>query len=212
MCYTKEASISAFFIGFVSSLLLIFFGNKEYKLQNIGIGLLFLFVSFMQLFDYMMYIDPNCKSGWNKLAGYLGPLFNAVQPLILFVFLWFISDNQQIKYTALVVNMVYLIYILVIYIQYLNKNKICSFEENGRLTWSWYLNGFDNVWNKMYLFVLVFNLLFLLKYKYILIAGILGLVFFMISVVNYKYHVGEFWCFLVNSIPLIILALQKIIR
>ena len=209
MCYTKEASITAFLTGFISSLVLIYFGNKEYKFQNLTIGILFLFVSFMQLFDYMMYIDPSCKSGWNKLAGYLGPLFNAFQPLVLFIFLWFISDNKEIKYTALIVNLVYVFYIIVIYLNYLKKGQICSYPENGRLTWSWYNNGFGQVWNKLYLFVLVFNLFFLLKYKYILYASILGLIFFVISVFNYQYHIGEWWCWFVNTIPLFILLIQK---
>lgn len=210
MCYTKQASLTAFFTGLISSLLLIYFGSQEYKQQNLVIGILFLFVSFMQLFDYMMYIDPGCKSGWNKLAGYLGPLFNAFQPLILFMFLWMVSDNSSIKYTALAVNMIYLVYVIVIYLNYLKKGQICSYQENGRLSWSWYNNGFGGTWNKFYLIVLVFNLIFLLKYKYIMIASVLGLIFFLISVWNYQYHIGEWWCWMVNSIPFIILLLQKI--
>jgi hypothetical protein len=209
MCYTKQASITAFLTGLISSILLILFGNKENKSENLVIGILFLLVSFMQLFDYLIYIDPNCENGLNKLAGYIGPIFNAIQPVILYIFILNMSDNKYTKTIASIINIPYIIYISILYIQYLQQNKLCTSFEEGRPSWTWYHHGFGDVWNKIYLIVITLNVLMFFRYKYIMIAALLGLLFFIISVFNYKYHIGEFWCFFVNTIPLIILLIQK---
>lgn len=221
MCYTKQASITAFTVGSLSSLALIFFGDPKYQEQNIMIGVLFLFVSFMQLFDYMMYVDPECKIGWNKIAGYLGPLFNSVQPLILFIFILYLRPKQTIGYQSVVfINLVYLFLVLILYWQYLktqdesiglNHNQICSYEINGRLSWSWYNYNFKTLWNIFYFVALFGNIIFLYQYnlKYIMIAAVIGIVFLVISYLNYRHHIGEFWCWFVNITPLIILLIQK---
>ncbi len=210
MCYNKGASITAFFTGIISSILLIMYGDQEYRFQNIVIGSIFIFVSFMQLFDYLMYIDPNCKSGWNKIAGYVGPIFNAIQPLLLFAFIWLVEPDPQLRNLALVVNGTYLVYILYLYVNYVKQGQVCSYVENGRLSWAWY-KSFGSNWNKLYGFVLIFNFILLMKYKYIITAGIIALLFFAVSFLKYRNHIGEWWCFFSNSIPLLILIIQKMI-
>lgn len=212
MCYTKEASITAFLVGSISSLLLLFYGDKKYENQNLVIGCFFLFVSFIQLFDYFMYIDSNCISGWNKIAGYLGPIFNSLQPTILFIFVLMLVKDRMVLWPIIILNIIYLIYIFYLYLQYIKRNNLCSEQKNGRLSWTWYRNGFDSRWAIIYLLLMSINILALIQYKYIRIFALLGIVFFIISYINYGYHIGEFWCWFVNSIPLIILLIQKVIH
>ena len=213
MCYTKEISLNTFIIGISSSLILILFGNKNYQKQNLGIGILFFIVSFMQLFDYMIWDDLECKKNYNKLAGKLGPLFNAIQPLILYIFILFIKQTKEPyrldNIILTIINFLYLAYVLYIYKVHIDKN-ICSKVEKGRIRWSWY-NSWENLYfPTIYLIVLSINVMYIIKNKYILIATLLSALFLIISKINYKYHIGEFWCYFVNSIPLIILVLQKL--
>jgi hypothetical protein len=54
-----------------------------------------------------------------------------------------------------------------------------------------------------------FNIIFLVKNKISITTAILVGIMYAISNINYKYHVGEFWCYFVNMIPLLILMYQK---
>lgn len=209
MCYTKEASISSFIVGVVSSLLLIFYGEPEYKYQNIAIGLSFIFASLMQLIDYMIHIDPKCKNGWNELAGKIGPLLNILQPLVIYIFILLFVEDNSVKIIASGWNILYLIYVFYIYLQYIKLGNYCSYNIEGRARWNWY-NYFGGRWETAYLIVLYLNFIMLWKYKYFRVYTFLITLFFLISYVNYRTHTGEFWCWFVNSAPLIILILQKL--
>ena len=206
MCYTKEASIKAFLVGIFSSLLLITFGKEKHKKINLAIGLFFIFVSFMQLLDYLIWIDLDCKKGTNKLAGYLGYLFNYFQPIVMLLLIIYIGNiNDNIPKYIKNCNIIYVIIILVIYIKFIFSNKICSKNKNGRVSWSWYIN----ILPILYLIILGINYSYIAKNKMIVISFIISLVFFLISKFNYKNHIGEFWCYFVNSAPVILLAIQK---
>jgi hypothetical protein len=207
MCYTKEASIGAFVTSILSCLALYIYGNPKYKKENLNIIILFVFVSFMQLFDYMMYIDPNCTQGWNKLAGVLGPLFNAFQPSLLYLLL--IVNKSPYVGIASLINIPYILFILFIYSKYLSQGSLCSFQENGGLTWSWSKNGFGTLFGIIYLIVMLFNFIFYIQSPIYRWAMIIILLFYGISYLNYRYHLGRFWCFFVNTIPLFVLIVQK---
>jgi hypothetical protein len=207
MCYTKQASITAFLVGIISSVSLIVFGNEANRLENLGIGILFFIVSFMQLFDYMIWSDLDCKKDYNRIAGIIGPIFNALQPTILYIYMLYTNNSN--KNIASVINIIYLIYVVYIYNQHL-KGDICSKVEDGRVRWSWYKSWNKLGYNQIYLIIALINILLLVRSKYMIIAVVISFIFLGISKINYKYHVGEFWCYFVNSIPLIILGLQKL--
>ena len=75
MCYSEKSSIHNFFIFIISSLCLLYFGNEKYKKENIIVGFFFIFVSFMQLFDYMFWIDLDNKKGLNHIATLIAPFY-----------------------------------------------------------------------------------------------------------------------------------------
>jgi hypothetical protein len=219
MCYTKRASIIAFLTGILSSLALIQFGNEKYKTENVALGLFFIYVSFAQLIDYMLYIDPSCKIGSNQLAGWIGPILLALQPFILFVLYLFvvyktepssIYNKYKNVYTGL--NLLYLVLILFLYVQYIQSGDTCSKVQNGRVKWTWPEQNFGYYSSILYTLLLILNLtLFLQCSKYFYIAFGLVFLFYFISKFQFVHHVGEFWCFFSNSVPLIILILQKTI-
>ena len=76
MCINANASLSTFIFSIIGSIILIFFGNKKYHKENLLTGLLFIYVAFMQIFEYFMWIDLDDKKGYNKIATILAPLFN----------------------------------------------------------------------------------------------------------------------------------------
>jgi hypothetical protein len=218
MCYTKEASIGAFLTGIISSIALITLGNERYKKENLLFGLLFIWVSFMQLIDYLIYIDPKCKVGSNRLAGLAGPLIVAFQPTIVFILYLIIiqpgQDSFYSKYKNLFIglNAIYVLIVLGFYTDYVKNSSQCSIETKGRPSWSWSLTKFNFVFEYwLYIGMLMINVLLLIQSAPITIIGIIFLfLLFFVARYSYKYHLGEFWCFFANSVPLFILIVEKL--
>jgi hypothetical protein len=207
MCYTKKASIIGFSTGVISSLLLIAFGNKEYYKENILVGILFIFVSLMQYIDYLIWSDIECKNGNNALAGKLGYILNATQPIFILLLL-FIRDYKY-KNLIILLNSLYILYILYNYSKYIKKST-CSKIILGRPKWSWGEIFEKNNINLLYGIILAINILFLVRNKLEIMAIILVIGMYIISKINYKYHVGEFWCYFVNATPILLLFYQKL--
>ena len=91
MCISIRASINSFLISTLSSIALIFFGNKELYAYNLIIVGIFIFVSLMQLIDLGMWVDLDCKFGTNKIASILGPALNWFQPTAIFIIIYLVT-------------------------------------------------------------------------------------------------------------------------
>ena len=88
MCWNKEISLLSFVFIVVSCIVLINYETDDITTkQNKIIGYYLLFVGLMQLIDYLIWIDLKCNKRTNKLAGYLGPLLNYLQPVVLLILL-----------------------------------------------------------------------------------------------------------------------------
>ena len=57
MCFNYKASLFAFSIGIIFSILLIYCGNPKYSLENKISGIFFIFISFIQFMDFLLWID-----------------------------------------------------------------------------------------------------------------------------------------------------------
>ena len=84
MCYTKELSMSSFIFGIITSILLIKYGDEKYKSENKAIGIFFIYISFAQLIEYLIWSDLECKTGSNKFASQVGPLLINLQPVVFY--------------------------------------------------------------------------------------------------------------------------------
>jgi hypothetical protein len=82
--------------------------------------------------------------------------------------------------------------------------------ENGRSKWNFLKYGDSNYLNYLYPLLFVFNILLLVRQPYEILAVGLFVGTYLLSYFNYKYHMGEIWCYLANSIPLIILIVNKL--
>ena len=209
MCFSKELSMKSFIFGLLSSLLLIIFGNKESENTNIVIGLFFIFVSLMQLIEYLIWKDLNCNKGLNNISFILGPILNHIQPIVLFVLcnIYIKSNNIiPIKLIYLLI-IIYLIYVIDKFYNYIkdNKNKCIQINNSGHLDWTW-------KYNFNYIFYFIIEIIILINYTNnfnINISFILGYILLFISIFKFNKNIGELWCFMVSGIPLINLIVQK---
>jgi len=211
MCFSKNLSLSSFSFGLFCCFLLYYFGPKNNLSLNTGIALFFGFVTFMQLIEYLLWTDIKCKNGLNKFASYLGPLFNHLQPIILFICAnSFISSSNIIPNSInILVNVIYffiVIYYYYIYIQ--NPSNLCTgLNTEKHLDWKWKKN---NTFYHFYFFMVIFNSINFLYNPYFCIVLFLSFTFLFLSIINFHKNIGEFWCLFVVSIPLILLIIELI--
>ena len=98
MCFNYEVSLFTFCIGTIFSVLLICSGNKKYIAENIITGIFLIFISMIQLMDFLFWIDLGNKYGINKIVTILGPILNVAQPTILYIikYLYFKPDIMSL--------------------------------------------------------------------------------------------------------------------
>ena len=102
MCVSASASLKSFFTNFVSAGLLVYFGNPKLFVFNLIVAIFSIYTSFMQLIDYLMWIDLDCSKGTNKFASIIGPFINLIQPVIIFlvaICVFKYSSNGRAFYT-----------------------------------------------------------------------------------------------------------------
>lgn len=209
MCYNKELSLTSFGIGLISSLVLIKLGNKESINTNKAIGIFIIFVSLMQLIDYFIWSDLDCKKGTNKIATFLGPIFNYLQPVIFAILTnYYLKSNNIIPMNYIILfNTVYVLYLL--YILYIihKKSNYCTKQGNsGHLNWPW----------KHYFWLYAFFIISFINYtnfinnKNILTLIIISYIILLLSITKVKEAAGELWCYFVPSLPFVLFGMQKI--
>jgi hypothetical protein len=206
MCYSKNSSLVSFIIGILSSILLIFYGNKKYVKENLIVGLFLIFVSFMQFFDYFIWLDINNKKGLNYISTLIAPLFNHSQPSMLYILSETIYKKNNIYY--LLLNLIYFIYVIIKYIQFIsNNNNLITSKKYGHLYWKW-KNNFNYYF---YFFIFIFNIFTYIPLFYGIMFFLLGLFTLIISIKYFRKNIGELWCYLIAFTPLIILFISYII-
>lgn len=95
MCISAQASLVSFFTNLFSCIALVKFGNVNLRFYNYIFAAFLIFVSFMQLVDFGMWIDIDCKSGINKFASAAGIVLIYLQPLVLvMLYLYFVKSNM----------------------------------------------------------------------------------------------------------------------
>ena len=205
MCFNSKTSISTFLYGSITSIILIFYGNKKYSKENKIFGIFFIFISLMQLFDYLFWNDLDNKKGINKLCTIIAPLINFGQPIFLLFIksIFYKIDN----YLILGLNSIYLFNIIINYRNFILNNNLITHVEEKHLKWQWlsYFNSY------FYLIMLVINILYFTNFLYSLNVICITLFFLIISYQYFGYHIGEIWCFFGVFIPIIILIMSYFI-
>lgn len=109
----KDLSLISFIFGISVSLSLIYLGNEKSSNTIKTIGYYFFFISFIQLVEYFIWSDIECKSGLNNFASLIVPIINLPQPIVLLILAIIFLDSTNIISTIIVpINIIYVIYIL----------------------------------------------------------------------------------------------------
>ena len=215
MCFNAPVSLLTFFIGMISSIILVNYGSEKYKLQNLVVGIFFMFIASVQLMEYIFWIDLDNKMGLNKIASIIGPLLIFGQPVIFFLIK--ILTNTKFNYLSpkvlpfIVLNIIYTIYLLYYYSKYIsNDNLITNVNKKCSLLWPWtkyYKYGI------FYLGMLVLSGWFAIdNTKYFsMVFLIIGLTA-AISFGYFKTNFAELWCFFSAFAPFIFLGVSKSIN
>lgn len=203
MCIDAKTSLNTFIIGTISSCIL-------WKLDKQYHSILIFSVSMVQLAEYLMWIDIECKTGLNKLGNIIILLSLFCQlnhPLLMY--------TKNISYINICTIFVYLFYL----IYYINNGMKCSIEGyKGHLEWGLFIGN-----NKfMYLMIVwyliassgIFNrkLFYNKKYNLIIEKNFFALIFLLYALKSAGFQIydvkkwGSFWCYISNSVgPILIL-------
>lgn len=212
MCYSKKLSLQSFAFGIMSSLLLIYYGNEKSSKTNITIGIFFMFVSIMQLLEYLLWSDIECTNGQNKFASTVGPLFNHFQPVVLLVLSsYYLQSNGIISNDLLIlINILYFSYVMHQYYNYVSnkKNGCVKLNEQKHLDWNWKYD-FNYFWYHM---IMIINITNFLNNKNLIASIISSYVLLLISINKFNKNIGEFWCLMVTGVPLLNIFMQKVLK
>lgn len=211
MCFNSKVSFFTFLLGTIFSILLIKSGNKTYFIENKVTGIFLIFISLIQLMEFIFWIDIKNKYGINKLATIIGPLLNAGQPTILYIikYIYYKPDLYSLNnFNSIVglLNMSYFIYLINNYIKFIKENKLLtsSVSKYNHLIWPWikYYNPY------YYCIMFIINIFYLFNFNYALVLFLTTFFFLFLSNIFFKYNVGEMWCFFGSFIPLIMYFLS----
>lgn len=156
--------------------------------------------------DFLFWVDLDNKIGINKIVTIIGPLFNAGQPLILYIIkLIYYKEGdllslKNFNLPILILNLLYCIYLFFTYFKYLNESVLVTKTYHGHLKWPWI--EFYNP--RYYLILLGINIFYLMNFKYSLILFIITYIFLILSCLFFSYNPGELWCFFGSFIPILL--------
>jgi hypothetical protein len=209
MCFNDKVSLFTFSIGVVFSILLIYYGNAKYSLENTISGIFLIFISFIQFMDFLFWIDLKNELGINKITTILGPILNVAQPTILYLIKFYyykpdIFSLHNFNLPVAILNLLYFIYFITIYTKFLKIDKLITSTKNGHLQWPWI--KYASPW--FYVLLFAVNIFYMFNFKYALVLFTVTYFLLILSVKYFEYNVGELWCFFGSFIPLIMFVLS----
>jgi hypothetical protein len=209
MCISANASLKVFFSTIIGVFIIIEYGTKELKNYNILFSLGIMYAVFMQLVDYFIWIDLDCKKGYNKIVTKLAPMLLYSQPIIILLIGSLLFDNKQIPISLKIVNIFYGLYVIKNIVDNWDKNECTKLsKETGYLNWGWKWQPLGII----YFLLLLTNFLFFARNIYgITFMGLVLLLYIVLFIFKPK-NAGELWCFSSPLILLIMFIQQRILK
>ena len=211
MCFSAEASLTAYIIGSIASLYLLINGDNYDK----HIALFTLTFIQIQLAEFLMWIDQDCNKNINHYATIFAKYILILQPFsIILGALLFKTTNisNNLLYLFLLIFIICLIN-FTITVAY-NKKKLCSKSiNNGYLEWD-VIKEYD-LFNYILYFIFMFLIWPFVKNK----KGLIVFVFTISSLLfglnnNFKFNFPQWeskWCFFSVLLPFLIIIYNKLI-
>ncbi len=203
MCFNYRTSLFTFLLGTIFSILLMYYGNPKYILENKISGIFLIFISCIQFMDFLFWIDIKNKLGINKITTILGPILNVGQPIFLYLIKYYYYRPNifasPISLFVAVLNVLYLIYFITIYTKFLLNDTLITSTEHNHLKWPWikYSNPY------FYLVLFAINIFYLFNFNYAFTLFTVTYLFLLLSYKFFNYNVAELWCFFGSFIPFI---------
>jgi len=146
MCIDAKTSMQTFLIGGISGVLLSKY--KKYKYLSV----LVISIAFMQLAEYFMWIDINCKNKLNKLGNIIGILSLTAQMLHVAI-----ANKKLAK-----IDIVTILLMILLFIRYIYNNLPCSIENhNKHLRWGLLKNANNKIENFVFVVYYLYAILFI---------------------------------------------------
>lgn len=189
MCYNSQASIQAFIIGTISSIIL-------YQTDPI-LSILAFFIYVMQLYDYIFWNNLT-KNNINYIFTKIAMITNHLQPIILALAIIYIKKDKLFNIEKIslasytIIAIIYTIY----YWNDINYTLITD-ESKPSLYWEW--NDKDG--NILLYLLYLITMLLLLYYHFTFPSNIILIVLFILSFLFSGFYyfknkaVGRFWCY-----------------
>ena len=201
MLYSKDLSLTSLCIGIIASVSLIFFGNKKSLSSNKAIGYYFLFITLMQVVEYLLWLDIECVNGLNETGALLGPILNHTQPIILFLltYIYLDSTNTFPINAVISANILYFIYICHQYYKYISdsSNLCIKRDKHGYLNNTW-KPDFSYV---LYLLITYINLSNHYNNINLMIACTISHLLLIITIFNVEKNIDEYWFLIATGVP-----------
>ena len=197
MCYDAETSIKTFIISFTASVYLILRG----KTVNLKVyGWFFMFVSFMQLFEYFLWKNQEPGNKINNLISKMIDPYLILQPFVTLLAIYFLG-NKNVLYL--------LIFNFLFFLTTLERNitdkkiRYSSPGEKGHLAW-------DTVTRLQTNYPDSLNILMFMAPLLVPVVDTSTLLVVLLGVLAQEYHKiqgqlwGSGWCHTANIIPIIL--------
>lgn len=213
MCYSLEVSKNSFIINVIACFIL--FNYNKFSLNNNAkiLSLFFLFVGFMQLFDWIFWNNQDTvnekKMIVNKFFTKVAMIFNHIQPIVLaFLLLYYKKSLKKVSIFFLILYSVCIFYYTsTIYdtVNYTFKHQI-NVHNTQRTSLEWKWNEQQNAFIVYSIYLLTLTIL---SYENFNNPLNIILVFINLSsffLFNNGRDIGRFWCNYSSYIPVILLT------
>jgi hypothetical protein len=206
MCWNATSSLTSFIVGYIICLIL-FIRNKDFDRYY---SVFFLWIITVQLCEYLMWIDQECKSLNNIGNQILCPMI-LLQPIVLaFISLYFIKFDTITTNILIISTIISLIVVVISYITMGTwKEKQCSKPKENQchsLQWPWLKkNNLINTTNYFIMLVILFISLFLINniYLKVFVIYLLATLFISQAIKPFNNSGYSHWCFFSVGLPLL---------
>jgi hypothetical protein len=207
MCWNSTTSLIAFITG---TLINIYMFNK-YKNNKtiIIICIAYEWALFMQLLEYFIWNDINCKTNTNKIASLLALFFNITQPIIVYILL---MTNSNVSYILKVISTLLILFYTFYTLYYIfnnlsNYNCVTKRPNCSNINLKWW----DDIKFGGTIFGITLFLIILLLLRPVQLSVPIVIYLIITSLISSKFYscgTASIWCLL--YVPLILFLLLYI--
>lgn len=199
MCFSKNISLATYLTGCVLSIMLFRIPNPFYKV----IGLFFLFVTQMQLIDFLLWSHQKCDT-YHRLVSRIGMWIHVLQPIVIILLAIHYSTQVEKKANVIIAFTLFYILCAFLYTRQYTTNLQCTTPRPGisHLIWNWTQLPRNYTFYFVYVFVSLLTIYLLFPHSDSVLFIILILSSHIITLIfNNNIGFSSIWCTYIIIIP-----------